>query len=218
MPLSKVHAHECKHEVDGTRLLIGALLERGITPVYLSTDYVFEGTNGDYRETDLTLPTTSYGKNKLAIERHLKELSDEYVIVRIGKVYGTRFEDRSVILDIVKALRRGEEARCAYDQIYSPTLINDMVVGIARLIEMGARGVFHLASHEVMSPCDLAKKIKDSIPGCTGMIRPCSIKDFNLSEERPLNTTLNSEKLSALASLRYHSVVESLTEIRARYF
>ena len=214
----KVHREECKREVDGARLLIGALLQREITPVYLSTDYVFEGTAGNYKETDPTLPTTSYGKNKLAIERHLKELSSEYLIVRIGKVYGTRFEDRSVILDIANALRRGEEARCAYDQIYSPTLIDDMVRGIAKLIDRGARGIFHLSSLEVMSPYELATKIKDSIPGCKGMIRRWSIKDINLPEERPLNTTLNSEKLSALAPFRYQSVDQSLMEIRTRYF
>jgi len=214
----KVHPEECEREIDGTKLLIGALLQRGITPVYLSTDYVFEGTAGNYRETDPTRPTTSYGRNKLAIERHLKGLGDEYLIVRIGKVYGTRFEDRSVILDIVNALRTGEEARCAYDQLYSPTLIEDVVLGIAKLIETGARGIFHLSNHEVMSPYELANKIKSSIPGCGGMIRPWSIKDVNLCEERPLNTTLNSEKLSALAPFRYQSVDQSLMEIRDRYF
>ncbi len=93
-----------------------------------------------------------------------------------------------------------------------------MVRGIAKLIDTGARGIFHLSSHEVMSPYELATKIKDSIPGCKGMIRRWSIKDINLPEERPLNTTLNSEKLSALAPFRYQSVDQSLMEIRTRYF
>jgi dTDP-4-dehydrorhamnose reductase len=197
--------------------LIHELVTRGVRPICLSTDYVFEGKRGNYRESDPTLPTTAYGKNKLAIERSLTCLTQDHLIVRVGKVHGTGREDRSMMADIAEVLRRGEEARCAYDQLYSPTAVSDVVTGVVALIAMDARGTFHLSSPEVTSPYELAHKIKRLVPGCTGPINRVSIKEIPLAERRPFNTTLNADKLGALVPMRYQPVEQSLVEIAQRY-
>ncbi|MBU1152829.1 sugar nucleotide-binding protein [bacterium] len=213
----KIHFEECPRINYGTKRLIDILYTRRIIPVFLSTDYVFEGINGNYKEDDPAHPTTQYGKNKLEIENYIKEKGKDYIIIRPGKVYGYLPGDGTIITDIAEKLLLGKEIRCADDQIISPTSIYDVIQKIEMLIKSGATGVFHLSSPDSLSRYELANLVITNMPNCGGKVRRCSINDFSFPEKRPLNTTLNSEKLSKMFDVTYKPLSEDIVKIVRNY-
>jgi dTDP-4-dehydrorhamnose reductase len=75
--------------VDGTKNVADAAAEVGATLVYISTDYVFDGTNeGEYQVDDATNPQNEYGRAKLAGENAVRAASDNYYIIRTSWVFG----------------------------------------------------------------------------------------------------------------------------------
>src|ERR1700679_16102 len=75
--------------VGGLGRMIDDALVAGLMPVFASSDYVFDGVRGGYRETDEPTPCTEYGRQKLAIERRLAAVSEPWLTVRLSRVVGT---------------------------------------------------------------------------------------------------------------------------------
>ncbi len=74
---------------DGTRNVAEAAKRVGAKMVYISTDYVFDGTNeGEYEVDALTNPRNEYGKAKLAGEKAIQETLADYYIIRTSWVFG----------------------------------------------------------------------------------------------------------------------------------
>ena len=75
--------------VQSTRRVIDDLVELGIKPVFTSSEYVFDGEQGNYVEDDPAIPSTVYGSQKLQIEQYLTDRCVDYAVLRLAKVYGS---------------------------------------------------------------------------------------------------------------------------------
>lgn len=175
--------------------LIERMVAQGVVPVFISSDVVFDGTRGNYRERDEALPTTKYGEQKRVVEAFLEQQVPGHVIVRLGKLYTLADDDNSPVSGLVRSLSHGETVRAATDQFLTPTLAEEVAGGIVELIQRQARGGYHLTPVEgAVTRLEMATMVADAIGAEKSLILPCSVHDFAFAELRPINCTLNGEK------------------------
>ena len=187
--------------VEGVWRVLRGLLDAGIRPVYVSTEYVFDGTHGGWRETDLAVPSTQYGIQKLEVERRLTADPRPSLIVRLSRVVGTEFGTHSVLGPWIEEIRAGKTMRCATDQVFSPASVEDIAGALIKLAGTGATGLYHLGGPTPFSRMGLVRLLLESIqavdPDVRADIVPCSLHDLPFLEKRPLDTSICIDKLRA---------------------
>jgi dTDP-4-dehydrorhamnose reductase len=142
--------------VETTANLLHALDGRETFFVFVSTDYVFEGTAGPYRETSPTHPTTAYGRSKLAAEQCLREGAVRVAIARSAALFGYPNDFVSVV---TASLARGERFTAFTDLVSTPTFVGDLAQMLARLIDKRLAGTFHLCGRDSVSRVQFARLI-----------------------------------------------------------
>ena len=126
---------ECKADMErsndinvrSTKQVIDDLDRMGVKPIFISTEYVFNGEKGGYTEEDQALPSTVYGSQKLEIEEYLADRCPDYAVLRLAKVFGTDPEEETILSGWLNQIKRGEEIRCARHQVFVPIHVDDAV-------------------------------------------------------------------------------------------
>lgn len=197
--------------VYGVIRVIDELRALGVPPVFVSSDAVFDGTRADWREDDEPRPILTYGRQKLAVERHLRSLPPPWLIVRLPKLLAVGRDPRCMLTQWVDALGRCEPIRCATDQYFTPAAAVDAAAAIARLVRERAQGVFHLGGPRRISRRELLALVEREY-GERGRshatVVDCSLRDIAFAEARPLDTSLCSEKFAAACGMRFRGVDE----------
>lgn len=135
--------HAMRVNGEGTRNVVEAARKAGARLLYMSTDYVFDGTKATpYEEDDPPNPLSAYGRSKLAGECAVREYS-RGVVVRTSWLFGVH--GRHFIGAILDRAQRGEELRVVDDQTGCPTWSQDLARVLATLAEREVSGVFHAA-------------------------------------------------------------------------
>lgn len=182
-----------KINVEKTKKLLDDCFRRNIIPIYISTDNVFDGKQGNYRETDRTNPLNSYGAMKYEVENHIFSHSEPYLLLRMGKVFGIQ-NDNTLILETLSALKSGKRMVCATDQVFSPCYAMDLYDFVRDAIRHNYLGVFHLASVKPTTRYEVAKTMAEYFKVKNAEIIPCKINEIGLKEQRPLKIDLNIAK------------------------
>lgn len=148
--------------VKGPAHLLKAAKEHSAHLVQVSTDFVFDGLDGPYVETDETNPLSEYARSKHEAEL-LLQFSDykKWSIARTIILYGAgeNLSRSNVVLWAREALRNGESMSIVDDQFRSPTLAEDLAEGCWAIAERSAYGVYHLSGPEVMSILEMVQRI-----------------------------------------------------------
>lgn len=190
--------------VDSTTAVIDELLELGITPVFTSSEFVFDGKRGGYTETDPPNPILLYGRQKLEVERHLEASKADFAILRLAKVYGLAPGDGTFFTGLLEAVRTRESIRCAADQRFSPIFVGDVVESILGVIDRALTGTFHAAGPAGMSRLEFLEMMVAETRRHRPVdisIEPCGIDDFSLPEDRPHDVTMRPDKLVAATGI-----------------
>jgi dTDP-4-dehydrorhamnose reductase len=157
--------------------------------IFLSTDFIFDGKDGMYKEDDRPNPVNFYGKTKAEAEIAVKEYKADWAIVRTVLVYGKPLTGRGNILSVVKEkLEKGEGYSVFNDQVRTPTYIGDLVKGIIAIIDKRARGIYHISGKEIMTPYEMACKTADFLGLDKSLIKKVTAADFKQPAIRPLKT------------------------------
>lgn len=184
--------------VTATRFLLDAAAMIGAKFIFLSTDFVFDGLNGPYRETDCTGPVNYYGSSKLAAEKAVEERGINWAIVRTVLVYGNILVgNRSNVISWVKDnLENGRPIKVVNDQQRTPTYVEDLVKGLALVLEKNAAGIFHISGADEMSPYDMAVATADYLGLDKTLMTQVNASTFTQPAQRPLKTGFVIEKAS----------------------
>lgn len=144
--------------VVGTKNLSDYVQETGIKMVYMSTDFVFDGyTNRAYTEEDTPSPVDWYGQTKLWGER---VIPNDSLITRIAYPYGFKSNiKKDLIWTLFELLQTQEEVKLIYDQIITPTFIDDIVMAVSHLIEKNQSGLFNVVGNNFLSPYEIGVAI-----------------------------------------------------------
>jgi len=187
--------------VDGAIRLVEDAFRAGLVPIYVSTDYVYDGAKALRTEDEPQAPTTEYGRQKEAVERWLATRPKPWLVARLSKVVSGDTTRRSVLGEWINDLRNGLTMRSATDQIFSPAFVDDIAGAMVKLAETGLQGIFHVAGPQPMSRYQLNRLLMDSIQAVDARVKTsldaCSLKDIPFREQRPLNTSLSIGKLQA---------------------
>jgi|SRR6267143_2009534 len=181
---------------DGTSHVASLALERGATLVYLSTDYVFDGTKaGPYLEDDPPRPINAYGRSKLAGEEVASKVAGKCLTVRTSWVFG---EGGANFVDtIAEKLKRGEAPEVVTDQHGSPTYARDLARGIEKLLRLGTTGTVHVTNSGATTWHGFAVEIAHHI-GSPLQVRETTSDRFPRPASRPRNSVLSGERYRAL--------------------
>ena len=198
--------------VDACRQLADDLSEAGLRIVYTSSEFVFDGERGGYGEADKPSPILLYGEQKASMERHIAGLNVPHAILRLAKVYGDEPGDGTLFANWSDEIQRGRALRAASDQRFSPVHVDDAVDAIIAAANGTLEGVVHVAGPDALSRLDCLEKLvaeARAVRPDTPRPEVCSIQDFDLPERRPLDVSMNIEKLIAQGGIMPRSVDET---------
>lgn len=185
--------------VTATRFLIDAAKKIGARFILLSTDFVFDGAAGPYRETDTASPVSYYGSSKVAAEKAVEESGLNSSIVRTCLVYGDVVTGtRNNIVTWVKDnLQQGKPIKVVSDQWRTPTYVEDLSGGILMLIDKEASGIFHISGEELLSPHEMAIATADHLGLDKSLIEKVDASTFSQPAKRPARTGFVIDKAKA---------------------
>jgi dTDP-4-dehydrorhamnose reductase len=185
--------------VGGTEQVARACRAAGARLVAVSTDYVFDGEAGPYREEDLPNPRGAYARAKRCGEEAALLLAPDRAVARVAVVFsGRRGAKRTFATDIVERLSRGEPVRAFHDQLVSPTLArNAAEMCLELLLETSYQGVLHASGATVLDRVDFAHRVARRF-GLAGEIVPVRTADVKLAAPRPLRGGLVVERAARL--------------------
>lgn len=144
---------------DGTRNVTAAAKRVGAKLVYISTDYVFDGTNpGEYQVDDPTNPKNEYGKAKLAGEQAVKEKTDDYYIIRTSWVFGKY--GKNFVYTMLRLAKTHDKLTVVDDQFGRPTWTRTLAEFMTYLVDHEEPfGTYQLSNENSCSWYDFAKEI-----------------------------------------------------------
>ncbi len=132
----------------------------GASVVYVSSDYVFDGSKGaPYVETDQTAPLSAYGRTKLAGEEATAAANKRHFVVRSSWLFG--IGGSNFVETMLRLASTQNEVLVVRDQVGSPTYTWHLAYGIVRLIEGVEFGIHHMAAGGACSWYDFAREIFD---------------------------------------------------------
>jgi dTDP-4-dehydrorhamnose reductase len=187
----------------GTRNVAVAAEAVGAKLVYVSTDYVFDGTtNKPYNEFSPTSPLGVYGKSKLAGEQFVRDLHSKFFIVRTSWVYGKH--GANFVKTMLKLGKERKELSVVADQRGCPTYTLDLANAILELVDTQKYGVYHVSNSGSCSWYEFAKEIFE-ISEMKVQVNPCTTADFPRPAARPANSVFEhmSIKLNNFSSIRH---------------
>lgn len=168
--------------------------------VYVSTDYVFDGSKGSsYEEMDAVSPVNVYGASKAAGEVATLVASDSYLVVRISSAFGaagSSGKGGNFVETIISKAKAGETLKVVDDMLMSPSYTVDVATKLAHLVENDLGGIFHLSNDGVVSWHEFASEICKQV-GLSISIEKIAT-DKSQFPRRPANSSLGTEKIKEL--------------------
>ena len=161
----------------------------------MSTDFVFDGEKGMYKEEDVVQPVNYYGETKVKAEELVQQYEHNWSIVRTVLVYGKPFNKRNNILTIVREkLENGEDYAVFNDQVRTPTYAGDLAKAMVAMIEKNVHGIYNICGKDVLTPYEMAVATAAFLQLDTTLIKKITEKDFVQHAKRPLKTGLVIDK------------------------
>jgi dTDP-4-dehydrorhamnose reductase len=200
-----------KVNVAGTLELIRQFVDKGIKPIFFSSDYVFDGAQGNYADEAKTNPITEYGRQKAEVENQIKKISkNNYLVVRLSKVFSLTKNDQTLLDEMGGILANGGVLYSAYDQIFSPIFISDVVYAVMHLQAKEITGIVNVCSPEVWTRYDLALKLQQELGFNKGRVIRLSLDELGFENKRPKNTSMVPKRLLSETSMSFTPIEECI--------
>lgn len=199
--------------VNAVKFLLEACQKQSSHFIHLSTDFVFDGKNGPYKETDEPNPLSYYAKSKLASEELILESKHKNTaIARTIIVFGNgdNLSRGNLVLWAKGALEKQSPINVVDDQFRAPTLAEDLAKGCIAIAEKNAKGIFHLSGPETMSILEIVKRIGKYYGLSTECVTPIKTSVLNQAAARPPYTGFIIEKAKKELNYKPLSLEESL--------
>ncbi len=182
----KINATATKHIAKCAKIL-------DIPMIYISTDYVFDGTkDGKYTENDETNPINIYGESKLAGEKYVQEILDKYYIVRTSWVFN--INGKNFIETMLRLSKANNQLSIVNDQIGSPTYTKDLSRLLVDMLETSKYGLYHATNEGYCSWYEFADTIF-KLANINIDIKAINSNEYASRAKRPMNSKLSKDKL-----------------------
>ncbi len=204
--------------VEGTLALAASLQDRGILPVFLSSDYVFAGSEiAGYVDGAETDARTEYGRQKAEVERALTDSGRPHRILRLSKVFGLARGDGTLLDEMAGKLASGGIISAATDQIFCPAWVEDVVQAVIAVQQAKLEGIVNLVPQEAWSRYDLAVAVAKAIGAPDSQVRPISLDDLPGTVRRPKCTRLRPDRLEREIGFRFTPIRECIRKLAQEF-
>ena len=185
--------------------------------VYLSTDYVFDGSNGPYTEFDKPCPINVYGDTKLRAEEMIMKRNLESLILRCNVLYDYNQNTNASFLNwVIKSLKKKQIIEVVYDQVNNPTWTESLAKIICICIKNSVSGVAHWGDADFINRFEFAIRIAEKFELDKSLIKPISTFELDQPANRPLKSGLISDNLSKVLGQSPTSIDFCLDEIKKK--
>lgn len=195
--------------VNGTKYLAASAKSVDAKFIYISTDYVFEGTGTEpFTEEDAANPVGYYGITKYEGEKAVQSLLDKYFIVRISWVFG--INGNNFIKTMLRLAETRKELNVVGDQYGSPTYTFDLAKLLLDMAETEKYGVYHASNEGFTTWADFAKEIFQ-VAGKVVKVNSITTEEYPTKAVRPKNSRMSKDKLEKNGFTRLPAWQDALT-------
>lgn len=204
--------------VEGVRNLLESAEACGARLCTMSTDYVFDGREGPYREDDPRRPLGAYGESKAAMEDLVAASPGPHLVVRTMVLYGAAPRVRAnFALWVVRNLLEGNRIRVVTDQRGNPTLAADLARLLLGMLERRGSGLYHAAGGDLVSRFEFARALARTFELKSDLIVPVTTEELGQRAERPLRSGLLLDRLRNDFGLEPLDLERSLERFREEF-
>jgi dTDP-4-dehydrorhamnose reductase len=163
--------------------------------VYISTDSVFNGYEGNYSENDIPDPLNYYATTKYLGEKNTSALMNDYIIVRTN-IYGYHlFEQPSLSEWALSNLKKGQTCTGFTDVFFNPVYTGQLTTIVKKLIDINYQGIINLSSDTFVSKYQFLKMVAEHFGYDPNLILGKPFDSRIFKAPRSNNTTLNTSLL-----------------------
>ena len=182
--------------------------------VYVSTDSVFDGERGGYRETDTPNPLNVYARTKLEGESAARDACVNTLVVRTN-LFGWNLQPKVSLAEwVLVQLEEQKKITGFTDVRFSPLLVNELAEMLLRAADAGLRGLFHLGASDGCSKFEFARTIAAVFDLRADLIEPGTLRSANLGAPRPLDTTLDASAIATALGVQLPTVRSGVERMR----
>jgi len=197
-------------------IITAYLKQRGGRLIQISTDYVFSGEKGNYKEEDERNPINVYGKTKKEAEDIIINSGINYSLVRTSGIFGVNESTgkNNFFTWIYNSLKTGKEIGLVKDQIYSPVLNTVLARAIYEIYEREINGIIHFSALNTISRFDFGILMAEIFNLRKELIQPVKMDEMKWIAKRPKNSSLNNGKALKIMNIKPITVSEELKMVR----
>ncbi|HAT13261.1 MAG TPA: hypothetical protein DCS91_06565 [Microcoleaceae bacterium UBA11344] len=199
-----------KVNVEKTCQLLDDFKNLGIKPIFISSEAVYDGTTGYYSEEHQPNPVNEYGKQKLAVERYIQQMSPETLILRLSKIVGDDPKESHLFSEWHQWMETNKPITCIAGQVFCPTFVEDIAKGILLSCQQGISGLYNMANPVFFPREELAKQFALAL-GQEAQIICKPQEAFNFADKRNENNYLDSTKFLKATGMQFTSMREVFT-------
>ncbi len=193
----ETHQQECDAvNIDLVKTLIKASEKFKTHLIHISTDFVFDGAVGYYKEDDKTNPLNYYGLSKLKSEQLFKNTSISHTILRTILVFGIlpNLKQANILLWLLDKMKNKRPLTMVNDQLRMPTYVEDLASACIAAVELKKQGLYHISSKDMMNMYELAVKVAEVFGFNTDTITAIPTEKLHQPALRPKITGFNIQK------------------------
>lgn len=162
--------------------------------IQFSTEAVFDGIVGGYREDDTPNPISEYGRQKVYSEHVVATMARDYIIARTTVVYGWETLGKNFVMQMLKGFEDGKKQRVSSDQIGNPTYNMSLARAIIELAGSHNTGIYNVCGRDRISRYDFAVEIAKTFNFDPKLIEPVPTSELAQVGRRLMKATLSTEK------------------------
>lgn len=179
-----------------TREILRVLLKKKIYFIFFSSEYVFDGQDGNYTEKSFAKTKLLYGRQKLKIEKFLQNKKKNFFsILRISKTFGDDLNDGSVFTRFILKTKKKYFFNVANDQYFSALYVKDLMKIIEIFLKNNICGLYNICGDEQLSRYNYFIKIKKIFNLNKVILKKDKLHNLTTNKNIPLNVTMSNQKI-----------------------
>ena len=178
--------------------------------VYVSTDYVFDGNFGMYKEDDVANPLGFYGKSKLEGEKAVQNFSTNWCIARTSTPFGLHPTKKSFPMWVIENIQKQKQIDVLIDQFTSPTYIPNLSRMLIEISERRITGIIHAAGASKISRYQMASMVSDKLNLDGTLLKQISMNKMKWVAQRPKDSSLDVSRASSILNEKPQKIDQSL--------
>ena len=181
--------------------------------LYVSTDYVFDGTKEFWKENDLPNPLGNYGKSKLDGEKAIQNLASSWCIARTSTPFGLHPTKKSFPLWVAENLKSKKEINVLVDQFTSPTYVPNLSKMLIEISERQLLGIYHASGASRISRYEFAELVSERLNLDKKFLKPSTVDEITWKANRPKDSSLDVSKATSILNEKPQKIEDSLNSL-----